>query len=78
MSEAVFDIISKQLAVPTSAISAGMKFRSLPNVDSIRVLEIIVAVEKKFDVEIPDDVTFRVETVGEFAALVESLCPVQP
>jgi acyl carrier protein len=78
MSETVFEIISTQLGIAASSITLETKFRALPNVDSIRVLEIIVAVEKRFDVELPDDVTFRIETVGEFVELVSALAPAQP
>jgi len=70
----VYEIIGNELDVAVSTIDPAMRFRALPNVDSMRVLQIILLTEKAFGVEIPDDVTFRIDTVGEFEALVHGLC----
>jgi acyl carrier protein len=40
----------------------------------MRLLQVIVEVEHLFGIEIPDDVTFRVGTIGEFEDLVAELC----
>jgi len=75
MSEniAIREIISRVLSVPIEQIQAGTALRSLPSADSLRMLSIILEVEKKFQVEIPDDATFRIETIGEFEGLVAEL-----
>ncbi len=67
-------IISSQLETPAAGLTPDVYFRSLPNVDSMRVLQIILETEKAFDIEIEDEVTFRLETVGEYLDLVEDLC----
>jgi acyl carrier protein len=41
--------------------------------ESMKVLSIILKVEKKYGIELPDDATFRLETVGQFLDLVQSL-----
>lgn len=67
-------IIGRQLETPAEDLTPDMYFRSLPNVDSMRVLQIILDTEKTFDIEIENDVTFRLETVGQYLDLVEELC----
>jgi acyl carrier protein len=70
----VSEIIGRQLAVPVAELTPEVHFRSLPNVDSMRVLQIILETEKTFDIEISDEVTFRLETIGNYQDLVEELC----
>ncbi|MEV0280809.1 acyl carrier protein [Streptomyces sp. NPDC050610] len=67
-------IISGQLSVPEGDLTPDRHFRALPNVDSMRILQIILETEKEFDIEVDDDATFRLQTVGEFQDLVERLC----
>jgi len=72
-TQAVCDIISKTLDAPVEDLRPETPLRSLPNMESMKVLEVILKVERKFGIEIPDDATFRLETVGEFAKLVDDL-----
>jgi acyl carrier protein len=72
--EKIREIIGRQLETPAEGLESDIYFRSLPNVDSMRVLQIILETENTFGIEIPDDVTFRLETVGEYLDLVEELC----
>jgi len=64
-------IISETLEITLADVQPEMNIRSLQNVESIRILNVILKVEKRFDIELPDDATFRIETVAEFVALVE-------
>jgi acyl carrier protein len=66
-------IISRQLKVAEEELTPDRRFRSLPGVDSMRVLQIILETENAFDIEIDDEATFRLETVGEFQELVDRL-----
>lgn len=70
----VREIISKGLQVPEDELTPDSSFRELPNADSMRLLQIILETENTFGVEIDDDVTFRIQTVGEYQELVERLC----
>lgn len=70
----VCEIISRQLAVPVAELTPDVYFRSLANVDSMRVLQIILETEKVFDIEIDDAVTFRLQTIGDYQELVSDLC----
>ncbi|GAA4661246.1 acyl carrier protein [Streptomyces buecherae] len=71
--EKVLEIIAQEIDVPVADLSGDQHFRALPNVDSMRVLQVILKTEKAFDIEIEDDVTFRIQTVGEFQKLVAEL-----
>ena len=66
-------IIARELGIDPAGLTGDQYFRSLPNVDSMRVLQIIVKTEKAFDIEIDDDVTFKIQTIGEFQSLVAKL-----
>ncbi|QKV96148.1 acyl carrier protein [Streptomyces sp. NA02950] len=72
-SKQILGIIAEELQVSADELAPDQYFRALPNVDSMRVLQIILKTEKAFDIEIEDDVTFRIQTIGEFQTLVEDL-----
>lgn len=72
-SNEVCAIIGETLGFPPADLKPEMALRSLPNTESIQVLTIILKVEKRFGIEIPDDATFRLETVGQFLDLVDEL-----
>jgi acyl carrier protein len=73
MQADIINIISAELGVPAGELTPDLHLRSLPGMDSMRVLSIILKVEKRFGIELPDDATFRLETVEQFLQLVESL-----
>ncbi|MFI6084537.1 acyl carrier protein [Streptomyces sp. NPDC051217] len=74
IGEKICQIIGDELDTPAAGLTPDQHFRSLPNVDSMRVLQIVLNTEKAFDIEIEDEVTFRVQTIGEFQGVVEGLC----
>lgn len=74
ISREVYRIISETFGVAPDQLRPELPIRALPNAESIKVLTVILKVEKRFDVEIPDEATFGLETVGEFDELVQDLC----
>lgn len=66
-------IISKLLDFPEDDLKSETEISSLPNIDSMRTLEIILAIEKKYGIEVPDAVTFTVNTIGEFEQIIQKL-----
>ncbi|MET4924432.1 phosphopantetheine-binding protein [Streptomyces sp. PSRA5] len=72
--EKIRRIVADELDIPAEGLTPDQHFRSLPNVDSMRVLQIVLNTEKAFDIEIEDEVTFRVQTIGEFQDVVADLC----
>jgi acyl carrier protein len=70
ISQAVRAILAQALAVPPTEVTGDTPIRSIPNVDSVRILEVILEIERRFDIEIPDEATFSVTTVLDLEALV--------
>ena len=73
MRDDIIQILSAELGLPAAELTPDVHLRGLAGMDSMKVLSIILKVETKFGIEIPDDATFRLETVGQFTQLVESL-----
>lgn len=73
MNNEIIQIISTELGIPAEELTSDVRLRSLPGMESMKVLSIILKVEKKYGIELPDDATFRLETVGQFLDLVQSL-----
>jgi acyl carrier protein len=73
MNNEIIQIISTELGVPAEELTPEVHLRSIAGMESMKVLSIILKVEKKYGIELPDDATFRLETVGQFLNLVQSL-----
>ena len=73
VSETIRTIISMQTGVPPQELSASMDFRMLPEIDSMRLLQIVLETENAFGIEIPDYVTFHIQSIGEYEELVGQL-----
>ena len=74
----VRSIVGEQLELDITTVNSEVYFRSLPNVSSMKILQIILEVERAFDIELDDEVTFRVETIGQFEDEVRRLCIRRP
>ena len=70
ISSEVRQILGQYLRCPETDLDAGTVISTLPNVDSMRLLEVIMEVEKRYEIEIPDSAPFNITTVGEFENLV--------
>ena len=68
-SEEVFDkvkeIIVEQLGVAETAITPDASFIDDLGADSLDIVELIMALEEEFDIEIPDADAEKVVTVGD-------------
>ena len=68
-SEEVFDkvkeIIVEQLGVAETAITPDASFIDDLGADSLDIVELIMALEEEFDLEIPDADAEKVVTVGD-------------
>jgi acyl carrier protein len=69
------DVLAATLGIDGSGLETSTPlFGSLPELDSMAVVELVVAIEQRFGISIDEDeVTGEVfETVGSLAALVDS------
>ena len=58
-------IISENLNLKESDITDNKKFIEDLNADSLSIVEILMSIEEEFDIEIPDEDTETILTVGE-------------
>ncbi|HAA90199.1 MAG TPA: acyl carrier protein [Peptococcaceae bacterium] len=63
MFEKVKAIIAEQLGVDEDEVTPETSFEEL-NADSLDIVELIMAIEEEFDIEIPDEDAEKILTVG--------------
>ena len=64
-------IIQDQLNVPQEKITPEAKFLEDLGADSLDTVELVMAVEEEFNVEIPDDKAEQLQAVGAVIQYVE-------
>jgi len=62
--EKVKEIIVEQLGVDASEVTIEAKFIEDLGADSLDTVELVMALEEEFDIEIPDDEAEKLITVG--------------
>ena len=71
MLERLQRIISEYTDLPTSEITEKTNIRTDLNLNSLELVNLAVAIEDEFEVEIPDREALGIETVGDAIALIE-------
>ncbi|MDO5097051.1 MAG: acyl carrier protein [Peptostreptococcaceae bacterium] len=71
--EKIQDIISKQLGIDADSIQLTSNLTSDLDADSIEAVEIIMAIEDEFEIEIPDDKIESIVTVQDLVDFIDSL-----
>jgi acyl carrier protein len=59
------DLLVDELGLERDNISSDAKFEEDLEVDSLGVVELLMAIEDNFDVKIPDEDAEKITTVGE-------------
>lgn len=65
------DILVDELGIDRDSVVMDAKFEEDLEVDSLGVVELLMALEDNFDVKIPDDEAQALMTVGDAADIVE-------
>ena len=65
VQERVKNIIIEQLGVEADQVKPEAQFVNDLGADSLDTVELIMALEEEFDVEIPDEKAEKIKTVGE-------------
>ncbi len=73
MKEKVIDIISNQLGIEKEAITPDAKVIDDLGADSLDVVELVMALEEEFDVEIPDEEAEKIRSVGDIFNYMETV-----
>jgi len=64
-SEKVKQIIVEQLGVDEAEITASASFQDDLGADSLDIVELVMAFEEAFDIEIPDEDAEKIKTVKD-------------
>ena len=67
-------IIVEQLGVEESAVAMDTNLMKDLEADSLDAVEIIMAIEDEFDIEIPDEDAEKFQLVGDLVKYVEEQC----
>ncbi|KYH35893.1 acyl carrier protein [Clostridium tepidiprofundi DSM 19306] len=70
--EKVKNVIIDQLNVDEEEINLDSSFIDDLGADSLDVVELIMALEEEFDIEIPDEDAEKVSTVGDVVEYIKS------
>ena len=65
IAQKVQDIIAQNLDVDKSAVVPSASFINDLNADSLDIVELVMGIEKEFDLEIPDDEAEKIHTVQD-------------
>ena len=65
------DIIIEQLQVEESDVAMDTKLMKDLSADSLDAVEIIMAIEDEYGIEIPDEEAEKIQTVGDLVRYVE-------
>jgi acyl carrier protein len=69
--ERVKEVIVKQLSVPESKVTESASFNGDLSADSLDLVELIMALEDEFKVEIPEQDAEKIQTVGDAVRYLE-------
>ena len=72
MLEKIKSIVADQLGVDEDQVTEDASFIDDLGADSLDTVELIMAFEKEFDVEIPDEDAQKIKTVKDVIEYIES------
>jgi acyl carrier protein len=71
VQDRVSEIIVEQLGVTAEEIKPEASFIDDLGADSLDIVELVMAMEEAFDIEIPDDDAEKMQTIGDAMAYVK-------
>jgi acyl carrier protein len=75
MSDNVFEkvkkVVCEELGVQESEVKAESSFTEDLGADSLDIVELVMAIEEQFSIEIPDDDVANLKTVGDVVSYIE-------
>lgn len=66
----VKEIISQQLDVDMDGVEDGASFIDDLGADSLAIVELVLAFEEQFEIDIPDEDTEKIRTVGDAVSYI--------
>ena len=71
VQEKIKSIIAEQLGVKPEEVTSGASFVDDLGADSLDTVELIMALEEEFNIEIPDEDAEKMKTVGDAIKYIE-------
>jgi acyl carrier protein len=71
LEERVKQIIIEQLGVEVGQVTEGAKFVEDLGADSLDTVELVMALEEEFSIEIPDEDAEKITTVGDAVGYIQ-------
>ena len=75
MSQEILDkvcsIVSEQLSVESGKVKSDSNFQNDLGADSLDTVELVMALEEEFEIEIPDEAAEGIATVGDAVKFIE-------
>ncbi|HZO66484.1 MAG: acyl carrier protein [Kribbellaceae bacterium] len=65
------EIVNEIAGIPVEDVQLDKSFTDDLDVDSLSMVEVVVAAEEKFSVKIPDEEVKNLKTVGDAVAFIE-------
>jgi acyl carrier protein len=72
------EIMAARLGLPPEQLVPEARLVEDLGLDSLDAVELAISVERKFDIEVPEDELTKLKTVADMVALVESRLPQTP
>ena len=72
MLEQIIDIISKQLKVDVNEITPDTDILDDLGADSLDVVELLMTIEDKFGITVPDDEVQNLRTIAKMSEYIEA------
>jgi len=72
-SDKVIAMLAKQLNKKVEDITTSKRIKEDLNADSLDVVELIMSIEEKYGVTVPDEAAMEIKTVGDLAKFVDKL-----
>ena len=71
-ADKVKEIISQQLDVDIAEVKPEAQFIEDLGADSLAIVELVLAFEEQFEIDIPDEDTEKIRTVGDAVSYIEA------
>ena len=72
IEEKVIKIVAEQFEVPVEKVALSSLFADDLKADSLSVVELVLAIEEAFGLEIPDEHAEKIKTVGDVVNYVKA------
>jgi acyl carrier protein len=70
--ERVVQIIAEELNIEPESLTLSTHITDDLNADSLDAMEVILKIEEEFDVEIPDDIVQRIQTIADVVEFLDN------